>query len=260
MAGRYGEILDDLAHGKQLLLPYLKNAMLAENWPSSYNIRIDSSPYYGLDEDGKPDGYFHPSSHGTTGERKLYYLFHKDHRGRLMFEHKTLQDEMTLSMGSALHGVLQTQFQMAGILRPENVEVEFIIEEHNVRGRTDMVIDHPTEGPIVTEFKTQNSRAFEWQSEMKDFWCIQLSLALYGLGHTRGVLLVLESGYPYRMREYQYDRDDELLAKVFAKFDYVREAIATNTPPPHCCNKGSPEMKKCPARYECWLSKEVVRS
>lgn len=256
---RYAEILTDL-HDQQILLPYLKNAMLAEEWPLHYDIRIDSSPYYGLDEDGKPDGYFHPSSHGTTGERKLYYLFHPEHRERLLFEHKTIQDEMTLAMGSALHGVIQTQFQMAGILRPENVEVEFIIPEHHVRGRTDMVIDHPTEGEIVVEFKTQNSRAFQWQEEMKDFWQVQLSLALYGLKKRRGVLLVLESGFPYRMREYQYTRDDDLLARTFAKFDYVREAIAANEPPPYCCNKGSTTMKKCPARFECHLRDEVIRS
>jgi len=254
----YREVLTSLKGG-DLLIPYLRNALLAENWPSTYQITIDSSPYYGLDEDGKPDGYFHPSSHGTMDERKLYYFFHPYHRDRLMFEHKTIQDEMTLSMGSALHGVLQTQFQMAGILRPENVEVEFFIPEHHVRGRTDMVIDHPTEGPLVTEFKTQNSRAFNFQEEMKDFWQVQLSLALYGLGYTRGVLLVLESGFPYRMREYQYERDDELLAKVFAKFDYVRECIAADTPPPFCCSKGSAQMKKCPARYECWQKDEVIK-
>ena len=160
-------------------------------------------------------------------------------------------------MGSALHAVCQTQFEMAGILKPENAELEFIIEPHHVRGRADMMLDHPTEGELVVEFKTQNSRAFEWQYEMKPMWESQLSIQLYGLKKTRGVLLVMESGHPYRMREYHYERDDDLLASIFAKFDYVRECIENNEPPPHCCSKGTKEMNACPARYECWLRSEV---
>lgn len=253
MASAAREVFRSLGD-REVLVPYLKNAMLADSWPDEYTIKVDSRPYYGLG-----DGYFHPSTHGLMGERELYYRFHPEHADRLIHEDRTVQDQLTLSMGSALHSVCQTQFQMANILRPEDCEVEFIIKEHHVRGRADMVIDHPTEGELVVEFKTQNSRAFDFQYEMKDIWEMQLSIQLYGLGRTRGILFVMESGFPYRMREYQYTRDDDLLARTFAKFDYVRECIENNTPPPHCCTKGSKEMKKCPARYECWLSSEVRR-
>jgi hypothetical protein len=251
MPSRGKEILKSLV-AKEYLLPYFKNAILSENWPSQYQVTIDSRPYYGLG-----DGYFHPSSHGLMGARKLYYLFHPRHRARLVHEPHDVQTEMTFAMGSALHGVVQTQFEMSGVLRPENIEVEYIIDEHHVRGRTDMVIDHPIEGEIVTELKTQNSRMFNFQKEMKDTWCSQLSMALYGLKKQWGVLMVLESGFPYRMREYRHERDDTLLEQIFAKFAYVREAIEADTPPPHCCAQGSPEMKKCPARFECWLKREL---
>ena len=53
-------------------------------------------------------------------------------------------------------------------------------------------------------------------------------------------------------------RNDELLSEIFAKFDYVREAIAANEPPEHCCPLDSVKMKACPARFECWLSNKVV--
>ncbi|QZE10512.1 HNH endonuclease [Mycobacterium phage ScoobyDoobyDoo] len=568
---------------REIVIPYLKNAMLADNWPEEYTVKVDSRPYYGLG-----DGYFHPSTHGLMGERQLYYMFHPDHRQNMIHEDRTVQDQLTLSMGSALHAVCQTQFQMAGILRPENCELEFIIEPHHIRGRADMVVDHPTEGELVVEFKalavdtpvlttggwstmgelqdgdevyapdgqptkvlaahpvrhnrpcyrvsfrdgqsvvadedhlwevmdrnsgltrvmttkdiaearwgrgyrfsvpiaspvqtpevelpvdpwllgmwigdgdksmvsitsgeqdidylqdrisalglsyrvnrygdraasvyihglrkalsdlgllgskhipesfmrasevqrrqllagildadgsvsdhqvavgmvneplmrqvlqlvrslgyratwrehrarlngqdagpvywvkfstgwgenpfgmprkreafdsrtrssltprnsivsvdpvdsvptrcitvahesslylvgdgfvpthnTQNSRAFAFQEEMKDIWKMQLSIQLYGLGKTRGILLVMESGHPYQMREYHFTRDDDLLARTFAKFDYVRECIENNTPPPFCCAKGSKDMKKCPARWECWLKSEVRRA
>lgn len=245
------ELLRSLAQ-KDLLLPYFKNAILSEDWPDEYTIKIDSRPYYGLG-----DGYFHPSTHGLMDERRLYYHFHPDTAHKMLYDPRDVQSEMTLSMGSALHGVVQTQLQQAKLLRPENVEVEFIIEEHHVRGRTDMIVDLPGLGETVVELKTQNSRAFAFQEEMKDFWQVQLSLALYGLGHEFGILLVLESGFPYRMKEYHYERDDDLLARVFAKFDYVRECIENNTPPPHCCTKGSKVMDACPARYSCWLKDQV---
>jgi hypothetical protein len=237
---------------RDLLLPYFRNAMLGDNWPEHYIIKIDSSPYYGLG-----DGYFHPSTHGQLDARQLYYMFHPDHRERMVFEPRQVQDEMTLAMGSALHGVVQTQFEQAGLLKPEDVEVEYIIKEHHVRGRIDMIVDHPNGDRIPVEFKTQNSRAYDFQKDIKDIWDMQLSMALYGTKQPYGVLLVLESGYPYRMREYRVVRNDALLTDIFAKFDYVRESIAANRPPEHCCAKGSAVMKKCPARYECWLKSEV---
>jgi hypothetical protein len=569
---------------RDLLLPYFRNSVLGDNWPEHYTVKIDSSPYYGLG-----DGYFHPSTHGQLGARLLYYMFHPEHRDRLVFEPRTVQDEMTLAMGSALHGVIQTQFEMAGMLGPDDVEVEYIISEHHVRGRIDMIIDHPIGDRIPVEFKslacstpilttggwstmgaltagdevyapdgqptkvlkahpvnlnrpcfevkfrdgqslitdaehlwkvhdrnnggrwrvmttqeiadskwgsryrfrvpvtnplqapaaelpvdpwllgmwlgdgdssmvsicsgkqdlpylkvrlgnlglsyrvnqygdkassvyvhglrskfahlellgnkhipdqymqasehqrrqllaglmdsdgtvgdhqaaigmtrrhlmrqvlqlvrslgyratwaehrgrlngqdagpvywvkfsiaqgrspfdmprkeaawkakskasvqdlrlnaivaiepvssvpvrcitvahesslyvagegfvpthnTQNSRAYDFQKDIKDIWDMQLSMALYGVRQPYGVLLVLESGYPYRMREYRVVRNDELLTDIFEKFDYVRASIAANKPPEHCCAKGSAEMKKCPARFECWLRKEVT--
>lgn len=53
----YDNILKRL-ESKELILPILENQMRANEWPESYQITVDSSPYY-----GKSDGYFHPSSH-----------------------------------------------------------------------------------------------------------------------------------------------------------------------------------------------------
>lgn len=249
----YGSVLSSLAD-KDLLLPYFRNAMLSKRWPDNYTVTIDSGPYY-----GHGDGYFHPSSHPLMGARELYYRFHPDHQQSLIHEQRNVQSEMTLAMGSALHGIVQTQFQMAGLITSEDdVEVEYVIDEHQVRGRVDFIVNHPTEGRVPVELKTQNSRGFDLQTQIKDTWDAQLSLGLHGTGYPTGVLLVLESGYPYRMKEYRVNRNDELLSQVFAKFDHVRECIAANTPPEHCCPLDSITMKACPARYECWLAGQVV--
>lgn len=245
----YGSILSSLAD-KELLLPYFRNALLSQQWPTSYQVTIDSGPYY-----GHGDGYFHPSTHGLMGARELYYRFHPDYRDRLDYEQRSIQSEMTLSMGSALHGILQTQFQMAGLLRgPQDCEVEYVIKEHHVRGRADFVIRHPDGNTYVGEIKTQNSRSFALQDEIKPEWDAQISMALHGLGYPTAVLLVLESGFPYRMKEFRVDRNDVLLSQIFAKFAHVRDCIATSTPPEHCCSLDSVQMKACPARFSCWLA------
>lgn len=594
MAGSpYGSVLSSLVN-KELLLPYFRNALLSKQWPDSYTVQIDSSPYYGTG-----DGYFHPSTHGLIGARELYYRFHPDHQQHLIHEVRNVQSEMTLAMGSALHGIVQAQFQMAGLIKSEeDVEVEYIIEEHHVRGRVDFLVHHPdgntypvelkslacstpiltpegwttmgalrdgdevyapdgqptkvlkahpinlnrpcyevvfkdgqkivtdaehlwsvsdrsggrsrqrvmttkeiadanwygknrfqvpvTEplqlpeqnlpidpwllgmwlgdgdssmvsittdhadldyvwsrlnrlglthkmhhysgrtpkvyvhgqrglfaalglldhprtgntggkhipeqyllaseaqrrellaglmdsdgtvgdhqavicmtneplmrqvlqlvrslgyratwsesrakldgrdcGPLywvkfstswgpspfamprkkrkwddkpksslrvrtnaivavnevetvpvrcitvahesalyvvgrgfVPTHNTQNSRSFDLQDEIKPIWDAQLSMGLHGTGYPTGVLLVLESGYPYRMKEFRVNRNDKLLSEIFAKFDYVRECIAHNTPPEHCCPLNSVAMQSCPARFQCWLVGKEAR-
>lgn len=145
----YNSVLNSLGD-KDLLIPYFRNALLSQEWPDSYQVTIDSSPYY-----GHGDGYFHPSTHGLMGARELYYRFHPDHRDNILYEQRDHQSEMTLAMGSALHGVVQTQFQMAGLIADESdIEVEYVIHEHHVRGRVDFIVSHPNGQRIPVELKS----------------------------------------------------------------------------------------------------------
>jgi hypothetical protein len=248
---RFKGIFNNLSQG-QLVVPWLENALLSDTWPESYNITIDSGEYY-----GKGDGYFHPSTHSLMGIRELYYRFHPDHKDKIIPEKRSLQSHMTLAMGSALHGVIQTQFQMAGMLKPENTEFEYVNAEHHVRGRIDFILDHPDGNQYPVELKTQNSFAFKKQDSIKPSWDAQLSLGLDNSGFDLGILLVMESGWPYSFKEFRVPRNDKLLSEIYAKFDYVRSCIAMNTPPKYCCVLGSKEMENCSARYECWLSESV---
>jgi homing endonuclease-like protein len=148
----YENILRSLQN-KQLVLPYLENQVMADKWPDSYDVHVDSRPYYGLTPDGRPDGYFHPSTHPLRGARELYYEFHPDHRHNMIGEQRTMQSHMTLAMGSALHAVLQAQMLMIKRVEEKDIEVEYIIEDHHVRGRIDWIFQHPTEGPLIVEMK-----------------------------------------------------------------------------------------------------------
>lgn len=238
---------------RELITPYLENALLSQDWPDSYNVVVDSSPYYGLG-----DGYFHPSSHGLLGARQLYYMFHEDHREKMVWERRSVQSEMTLAMGTAIHAVVQTQFVQAGLCTPEDIEVEYINQEHHLRGRLDFIVNHPNGDRVPVELKTQNIYSFRKQDTIKDIWDSQLSMALDNLGYPMGILLVAEAGWPYTFKEFRVTRNDKLLTEIYTKFDYVRERIELNIPPKHCCTLGSPEMKECPARFECWLANQKV--
>ena len=248
----WGSLLKRLADN-ELILPVFENQMLADKWPDSYQITVDSSPYY-----GHGDGYFHPSTHPMMGARELYYRFHPDTRDHILRERRSLQQHMTLAMGSALHSVVQTQFEMAGLVRPDNIEVEYTIPEHHIRGRIDFIVNHPNGTTLPVEMKTINSFGFKNQKTIKPSWDAQLSIALDYLKMNTGILLVVEAGWPYQMREFVVSRNDTLLEEIYTKFALVRESIERNVPPQFCCNYESDEMRKCPARFQCWLSDEAL--
>jgi hypothetical protein len=245
----YENILTSLQNN-ELILPYLETQIMADRWPESYQVTVDSSPYY-----GHGDGYFHPSSHPLMGARELYYRFHPDHAHLNVEEPMTMQRQMTLAMGSSLHAVLQEMMKMINCVRDEDIEVEYVIPEHHVRGRIDWIFQHPKVGPVIVEMKTRTGYKFD-KTTIADMpsWDLQMSLAEYWAGHTRGVLLMAESAWPYRLRELPHTRNDAALKEVFDKFDYVREAIAISEPPRHCCAFDSAKMTSCPSRFQCWLA------
>ena len=123
-----------------------------------------------------------------------------------------------------------------------------------------MIVHHPTEGPLPVEIKTKTAYKYDKVTiQDQPSWEIQLSMACDNLGErydtdfTYGILLMVEMGWPFRMRELRVPRNDVLLGETYAKFDYVRESIRTNTPPPYCCAYKSKEMASCEMRHACWL-------
>ncbi len=243
----WGKLLTRLSEN-ELIVPILENQIMSGKWPDHYEVVIDSGPYY-----GHGDGCFHPSTHPLLGARRLYYEFHPDTRDEVIKEKKSLQSHMTLSMGAALHGVVQTQFQMTGLLTEENTEWEYHDKVHNVRGRVDFIIDHPNGTKIPVEMKTRNSFAFGRTETILPSWDAQLSLGLDNYGADMGILLMVESGFPYRMKEFRVQRNVALLDEIYEKFDHVRDSIRRNVAPKYCCSYDSETMKSCPARHLCWL-------
>lgn len=247
-------IIGSLAN-RDLILPYFEAGLLADTWPASYDIKVDSSPYYGAG-----DGYFHPSTHPLMGERQLYYLFHPDHQHEMVAERNSVARQMTFAMGSAGHAVLQTQMDMVGLIKDPtpitgDIEREYVNEAHKVRGRIDWIVHHPNGTRIPVEFKTRTRWLARKQMEPEASWVAQLNLGLDAMDEDLGIVLMMEAGHPWTLQEFHVQRDRELIDAIYTKFDRVRVAISQDDPPKYCCSPGSKEMDACPARHACWLKK-----
>jgi hypothetical protein len=237
-------------HDREMIMPHLEAAIKADKWPDSYNIPVDTSPHYS----GKGI-YFSPSTHPLLGARQIYYMRHPEYKKLMIPERRTLGQHMRLVMGTAYHSVIQTQLQMAGLIKSDDqIEVPFTIEEHHVRGRIDFIACTPEDPEVVVEVKTQDSRMYQYNKGITPYWDAQLSLNEYAMGKNYGILLLIEFGGNNDIKEIRHQRNDVLLGEIFDKFDYVYSCIERNEPPPACCMPDSKEMQKCPARGECWLS------
>lgn len=210
-------------------------------------LRLIEDPYY-----GRGDGYFHPSTHPLMDERLLYYMFHPKTAHLMQEERFSVTRELTVGVGHSLHDQVQRMMVKTGLVKPENVEKEFFIPDHHVRGRIDMIVDHPTHGPLVVEIKSRTHYKFAKTTELLPEWDAQLSIQLDSQGLEHGVVLMVETGYPFRMKELQATRNEALLSQIYAKFDRVREAIALDRTPPPCCAPNDKRVSSCPAAFVCW--------
>lgn len=246
-------IVDD-----EIVIPHLERALFSDQWPESYNIKVDLGRH--TPPPSGEIGWFYPSTHCLMDQRRLYYEIHPDYRELLPKEKFPMSAIMSMTMGTAAHAIVQTQLQMAGkIASEDDIEVRFRNEERRCRGRLDWILTRSDGTRIPIEMKTQNSRAFSLTKEILPYWECQLQVTMDGLGYNEGVLFVVEMGYPWQMREFRVRRDEKLLDVIYTKWATVLEHVKANIPPQHCCSRGSEEMDKCRAKSVCWLAEDPVR-
>ena len=241
-------LLNRIQH-RELVTPYLDLSLTSENWPESYLVKVDSSGW-----SGEGDTYFHPSSHAVLAERLLYYKI----TGQTQQEKKTINSAMTLSVGTAMHAVVETQLVMAGLCRSEDVEVPIVNHEQTYRGHVDAVVTHPNGNTYVCDIKTTYSGKFQRLKEAPLEWVMQVGLYIDALQKSgrdvsdEGIILAIEIGWPYGIKEYRVKKDNDMLQSVYEKWERVRKAVEAGKPPfEKCCALGSATMKACPARDFC---------
>ncbi len=231
---------------REFLAPYLEKALLSDSWPDVMEFQVDTSPK-------QHDTFFHPSSHTTGSERWLYYQMHPELKKQRMNRKMSMTDHMTLTMGKAAHSIVQTQLIHAGLIAEEDTEVLHTDYEHNWRGSMDWRYTFQSNRTFGVEMKTTNSRSFERLQTPYKSAVNQLNIYLDGQELEEGIILYVEMGYPFRVKEFHITRNDKLIREIYTKWDNVMEAIAEGQAPKYCCELNSDSMQKCNARFLCHL-------
>lgn len=245
----FGSALLGRLQNQELVIPYLEASLGSEKWPDSYSVEVDSSPYT-----GHGDGKFHPSSHTSDdlGDRYLWLTIHPRYKDKAIRRRRTLQESLTLAMGTAMHAIIETQLVMAGLCKKEDLEVPSPVPEHNSTGHADAIIRHPNGKRYLLDIKTRNSRSYDLDKGPLQKWCDQVNVYMDAHGIEEGLILVVESGYPFRMREERIKRDPERLESIYRRWDDIKARVDRDDMPEPCCSKGSAAMRECPFRRVCW--------
>ena len=224
----YGSSLFRLMAEKQVGAPYVQAVMMNPTWPSDFGV---SDPYY---HDSHDDDYFHPSTHALYGERAIYEMLHPERRRVLVKRKDTFEGIMTPLMGTMMHNIIQQKLILAGLVGPEDVEIPLVDDLRHWRGHADLKFN----GELI-DIKTMNSFSFGRITKPYASWVYQLHPYMDKMGLDKALVLVVEMGKPWGLKEIRILRDQKVLDDVYGKWERVRTAIANNEPPQTCCLPGN---------------------
>lgn len=257
MAFDFSDLMKDRAEG-QVVVPMLKTYLHNAEFPDDFAVHFRKG-----DQNRPADGWFWPSTHPTLCPGYLYtYLTDPD---SLPVEDKEFMNVLALTMGSAVHGFIEMCLRNLGLRTPELNACTMCPPEKNCsepgfkddktgsRGHTDGVLDisslkPPSHIPDITAFelKTMNSRGIRFLENMDlDRWREkhpvyyaqnQEYMRLSGLRFT--IVVVMELGWPWTMREIHVPYDDAAANITRDKYLAVRQAAKDKTPL-ECCGKST---------------------
>lgn len=242
---------------RELVTPYLELALRKDEWPDHLVIPL---PEHG----SKTDFLFHPSSHCEPDDRELYYLLHPDYRDQLVERKRAGMDHLSLIQGTIFHVVIQQKLKLDGWISDADIERKLTNTEIGATGHLDFMFpNHPMTGKdIPVDIKTASPANFDRMYKPSWSYQAQLNCYLDWLGIDQGVILVVEAGRPFRMKEFLVQRDELMLRQIYKKWRRVREAIEANEVPSLCetttsfCHLGSRKYDQCKARFVCVVNEE----
>jgi len=199
----------------------------------------------------KPDGWFHPSEHPSWGARKLW--LYRRYYEQMVARTFDMQGQMNVTVGNAIHGLLQSILDDMGILVGE--EVALSDEDTHARGSADGILDIDNFRYLL-EIKTSSKNNL-WScvdldiAYFRDTWPgyylqVQEYLRLSGL--RKAIVLFFGLGHPWPMVEYHVEANDALHRDLREKFTIANE---WEDMPEPCCGAGSKEARSCAMRNVC---------
>jgi hypothetical protein len=260
---RVGSIGNDL-----VLIPLIENAVQQCAFPKDFTVRLHS---YAAKRE--PDGWFHPSTHPTMDERKLYYyLAQPDKWDEPEWDYGP---RMSVLVGTIMHEVVQTVMTKMGLLIPPKGTCVCCGKPHGKgkgkcdewgvrddllgrRGHMDGLLDLPgwcepgagifdlktSAPPVIRSIESHDLDAFKikWP-----YYYAQAQEYMALTGKLKALILFMAMSEGWVMKEFTIPRDDLYIARLEAKYRTVRQHVEMGTPPPVACCPGGAKARKCPA-------------
>lgn len=255
---------------KPLLHSYLYEAA----WPEDFAVHFKKGT-----SRRKPDGWFHPSEHPLLPHRMLwFYLTEPD---SLIPEEFAYMNTLSVTIGTAMHHFIETCLKHMGVmLDTEELEAEgFEVNKKNgepqardrelgATGHMDGVLrihvpTVPHRKLHLFEFKTSNGKTLNKMEDLDlvafmEKWpeyYAQAQEYLRMTGYDLSIVLFMEMGYPWTLKEFHIPANPRFQADTAGKYLHVRQAQASGIMPDPCCAPRSKEAKACPARAVCPIGK-----
>ena len=245
----FKKVMKGLADGEKLI-PAVRSYLYDPAFPT-FEVQI-----HGFEE-REPDYWFHPSTHPLWTERQLFFYLTQPEQ--LATEVHDMLSTMAITAGNFWHSFMQVCLIDAGILS----EAEVAVADDDVLSRGHM------DGTLVFgeawEFKTMNGQklnrlakgspgsaeVIESFKQMLPVYYAQAQEYMRMSGYRIMRVLIMETAYPFPMREIAIPYDPAFALGIRDKYARVRQAVADQRMPQPCCAPQSKEAKACPAREIC---------
>lgn len=208
-----------------------------------------------------PDGYFHPSAHGTWTARQMALYLMAPRKAEV--EKMQVTSVLAITQGHFWHTFAQHIFGALGIMLQD--EVPLIDEEHKRKGHMDGLLQN-REGLEIKTINSRTIRKITCEADLKEkkpeYWAqAQEYLDMADLPVMR--FFFLSPDYPFPTSEFLVRRD---LAHQAQRRLAYRKAISyaashTWSPDleillPACCTVGSSMAKTCPVKSACPIGRQ----
>jgi hypothetical protein len=238
------------ANRGEKIIPVIRAYLYDPNFPS-FEVKVKGS------SQRAPDGWFHPSTHPTWGERQLWYYLYLPEL--LVNEPLDPLGAMATTAGNFWHSFISVIGIESGILKAVDVPVQD--DDTGARGEMDgETVDEGFEFKTMNELKLaklpkqagpEDPEVLEWLRQKCPQYYGQVQEYMRLSGYTSFRMVILHTGYPFDMREIRVLRDEKFINDVREKYLRVRQAVADQVMPQPCCGARSEMAKACPAKEAC---------
>lgn len=223
------KLLKSLTAGRgSILAPHIETYQRKGKFPKSWQIEVRNYK--------EKDDHFHPSGDCFTDPLNLYY----QKKGMIIPEVISPALRRTFDCGHMWHGYIQAILVEMGLVTTENVE-RYITHSFYTQwgpatgaGTGDLVdVTIPGHGVWLVDIKTMNKNEFESGANewtlMK--WKAQVSCYMDWFAADKAMILAVCKDSPHMFREYQIQKDENLLKEIYDRWGYVAACLREDIEP-----------------------------